>query len=130
MYVKPDALRMAAGLVEREWGSSGYAIERVEGSGPIAAVFVAHFDGSRFVIAANDMTGQWGHAEGEDDTALTAALHHMESAAYVDGRMTWPSTDNTCEACGAVTVCRANFVGQTICLACQNSACVGQRPRL
>lgn len=95
MQVKPDSIRYALGLLAREWGSYGYAIEKLDGDWHVAVITVAHGDGSRFVIAANDYTGQWGYADGEDTAAVIAACERMDSAVYIDGRWTQPPAEPT-----------------------------------
>jgi hypothetical protein len=69
----PDALAAIAGMVEREWGASGYRFESVTEWGFRGAVgTVVHSDGSRFAVAS-DRWGNTGHGDTPEQAVVGIA---------------------------------------------------------
>lgn len=62
MNLHPDAIAAAASRVSREWGDTGYRIEKISQipseHSNAAVMHVVHSDGSRFTVAAD----RWGNA--------------------------------------------------------------------
>lgn len=76
--MSPEAIRAALAHLADEWSEDGYRVEQVRPAGRAGAavIDVAHFDGSRFAIAA----GRYGWPIAHADTAEEAVRKMAELA--------------------------------------------------
>lgn len=78
--MSPDALIYVAGVVNREWGLTGYDIVRVAGlpARPwLVAAYVRASDGAEFIVVADERGGRYGYADGHTIDAFAVAFDMM-----------------------------------------------------
>lgn len=81
LNVSCDQLCAIGGFVSREYGDYGYTVEYLRTvTGAVTVAQVRHFDGSRFIVAAD----KWGSVRRVDNTsvaALAAEVTEMHNRA-------------------------------------------------
>lgn len=86
LFLSPDQMSAAASYLERNWGNSGYCIEKIESPTHRISLFrVVAGDGSRFTLVAD----KWGNVRDLDthsgDDGLAGLVSEMHAKASPNG---------------------------------------------